>query len=277
MSLNIIRKTQDTPRHFNQSLSQTAVQNWKRNESVKAKLQLTVSVTMTDGGFHRDKWQAQAIIVRRADIEHIHDYARMNCTQRDYLMFRLPMKVGLRTGEIATFRIEHIDFDTRWFQVLDSKRKQLYPLPLDMVTLQLIQDLIKDRLEGYVFTRERSWKHVKADQPLTITDIWHIIHKIGEAAGIKGFKPRMLREYFAAKWLLSDKSDRSKKMLQFMLRHVYSSTTDIYADKFIFPEDIQQAYDMMQGGSPVGACICKNCSIAGGCRFKPKVKEEIKR
>jgi integrase len=273
--------------HFNPSLS--AVKKWRNSEVVKAKLKLTVTFAMTDGQYHRSRWSTQATIIRRTDVEHIHDYAEQNCTPRDYLIVRLPMKVGLRTGEIASFRVENINFDDRSFKVLDSKQKILYPLPLDIITLQLIQDLVRERLEGYVFTRSRSWKHVKSGQPLSVQEIWHIIRKVGLAAGVQGVKPRMFRQYFVANWVLRDKSDSSKKMLQLMLRHVYSSTTDIYADNMIFPEDLQEAYDRVQGGPFVLGSICNDCSsypcpsskngplpsCVEGCRFKQK-REELK-
>jgi integrase len=271
--------------HFN--LSQSAVQKWKSNETVKARLKLRIVASMTDGGYR--SWASHATIIRRTDIEHIHDYAREHCTLRDFTIVRLPMKVGLRTGEIATLKIENIDFDTRWLKVLDSKRKVLCPLPSDAVTLQCIQDLVRDRLEGYVFTRDRSWKHIKQGLPLSVQEIWHIIRKVGLAAGVQGVKPRMFRQYFVANWVLRDKSDSSKKMLQLMLRHVYSSTTDIYADNMIFPEDLQEAYDRVQGGPFVPNSICNDCSsypcpssknaplpdCVESCRFKVKEEQKI--
>ena len=279
---DIIRKTEDR----NTLTCLSAVQAWRSSEVVKAKLKLTVTFAMTDGGYHRSKWSTQATIIRRTDVERIYDYARENCTLRDHLIVRLPMKVGLRTGEIASFKIENIDFDTRSFQVLDSKQKTLYPLPLDMVSLQLIQDLIRERLEGYVFTRSRSWKHVKKGMPLSVQEIWHIIHAIGLDAGVEGFKPRVLREYFAANWAHTEK--KSLPVLQQILRHKSLETTQVYINKLVFFEDVQREFDGIQNGLFVGDCICKNCSVVGvcrfaplpscveGCRFKQLKKEELK-
>ena len=79
--------------HFKPSLC--AVQKWRSNEAVKAQLKLRIVASMTDGGFH--KWASRATVIRRTDIEHVHDYAREHCSGRDYLLVRLPMKVGLRT------------------------------------------------------------------------------------------------------------------------------------------------------------------------------------
>lgn len=83
----------------------------------------------------------QTIVIRRVDVEHVEAYARGHRDLRDYLMLRLPKKIGLRTHEIATLKIENIDFQSRSFRVLDSKKKRLYPLLLDILTLELIQEL----------------------------------------------------------------------------------------------------------------------------------------
>lgn len=270
----------DEMNHFNPSLS--PIQKWRNSEVVKARLKLRIVASMTNGGFH--SWASKATIIRRTDIEHIHDYAREHCNGRDYLIVRLPMKVGLRTGEIASFRIENIDFDMRSFQVLDSKQKRLYPLPLDVVTLQLVQDLIRERLEGYVFTRAQSWKRVKQGEPLSGEMIWHVIHDAGADAGVEGFKPRMLREYFAANWAHTE--HKSLPTLQQILRHKSLETTQIYINKLVFFEDVQAEFDGVRNGPLTGESICKGCSVVNVCKFAPlpdcvescrfKQKEEMK-
>lgn len=257
--------------HFNLSLS--AVQKWRSNQIVKAKLRLTVTFTMSNGGYHRSRWSADAIVIRRGDVERVHDYARNHASSRDFLLIRLPMKIGLRTGEICTLRIEDIEFESRSFHVLDSKRKELYPLPLDMLTLQLIHDLIQERLEGYVFTRSTSWKKVKEDLPLSVQEVWHITHKIGEEAGVKGFKPRTLRQYFAAYWLYVKK--KSLAGLQEILRHKDPATTLVYAAKLRFFEDLQAEYEGVQNQpfvenvTRVAESICSRCGNLAFCKFAP--------
>jgi integrase len=195
------------------------------------------------------------------------------------------MKSGLRTGELCTLQIEDIDFVDRSFQVLDSKQKTLYPLPLDMLTLQLIKDLVDNRLEGYVFTRTHSWKKAKKDKPLTVQEVWHVIHEIGLEAGVKGFKPRVLRQYFAAVWAHVEK--KSLVTLQRILRHKSLETTQVYVDKLVFWEDVQREYEGVRNepfarGS--NSCVCSDCpslsvckyaplpEYATGCRFKPILK-----
>jgi integrase len=188
------------------------------------------------------------------------------------------MKIGLRNSEIRMLRIENIDFEDRTFQVLDSKKYELFPLPLDILTLQLIKDLIGKRQEGYVFTHQGSWTHVKADQPLSRVEIWQIIHDIAEKAGVKRFSPRLLRHYFAAHWIYVEK--KNVVTLQGLMRHSDLSVTFFYTRRLTFFEDWQREYDGVKNGpfqefekesNPVSIedSVCKNCSNLSICKFAP--------
>jgi hypothetical protein len=154
------------------------------------------------------------------------------------------MKIGLRTSEIRTLRIENINFHDRTFQVLDSKKLTLFPLPLDVLTLQLIHDLIGMRSKGYVFVHTGTWTRVKADKPLTRAAIWQIIREIAEKADVKGFNPRILRHYFAANWAYVEK--KSVIGLQRILRHSNLAVTSVYLSRLIFYEDLQKEYDSVR-------------------------------
>jgi hypothetical protein len=189
------------------------------------------------------------ITIRRVDIFRVHDYARQNCELRDYMLVRLPMKIGLRTGEICTLRIENIDFESRSFQIVDSKSLKVYPLPLDPVSLQLLKDLIGNRSEGYVFTQKGSWKNAKAGQPLTVSTVWIQVKKIAEAASVQGFNLRMLRHYFAADWTMHNKN---LEVLRRILRHKSLAYTQIYLSRLVFWEDVQREYESVQDGPFTG-------------------------
>jgi integrase len=202
------------------------------------------------------------------------------------------MKIGLRTGELCTLRIENIDFSSRSFQVLDSKRKELYPLPLDPVTLELIRLLIGKRLQGYVFRQRKTWTCKRAEEPLTPNTVWIRVKTIGEEAGVNNFTPRLLRHFFAAEW---DRSKRSLEVLRRILRHRSLAYTQFYLAKLVYFEDVQSAYDEVTSGpfasdeQNAHSGPCNDCSIANvckylgslpdyavGCRYKPKMERETK-
>lgn len=222
---------------------------------------------------------AKAIVIRRVDVERVHNYARDHCCLRDYLIVRLPIQIGLRCSEIATLKIENIDFQSRSFQVLDSKKKEFFPLPLDVLTLQLIQDLIGDRKEGYVF-RQLTWQHKKHDKPLSRGLIWHTIQKIAKAAGVKGFSPRICRHYFSCKWFIVE--HKNLEVLRRILRHRNLATTSAYVQRLCFFEDIQTAYEGVRNEpviqqkpktmlNEVYHKFCADCNNTTICNIKDKV------
>lgn len=217
------------------------------------------------------------IVIRRTDVKKVHDYARTHCKLRDYLMIRLPMQIGLRVSEISTLNIEDINFGDRSFQVLDSKKKQFYPLPLDTITLQLIKDLIGDRDEGVVFTREDTWKNARRNLPLSRQAVWYVLRNIGVAAGVEGFSPRLLRHFFACKWHEDMKKPDSKKTLEGLrriLRHTSLTTTTFYLERLVFFEDIQEEYQEVQEPyiarrqlSPFYRQWCSTCVVEPVCKI----------
>lgn len=285
----ISKKTRNSGQ-FNPSLPQegpvrfTALDNWRSR--------VTASITMPNGATAQYSGPADTVMIRRGDIIRVHDHARVNCEPRDYLLIRLPMKIGLRTGEICTLRIENIDFQSRTFQVLDSKRNKLYPLPLDPVTLELIRLLIGKRLEGYVFRQRQTWTEKRAGKPLRDSAVWVRVKTIAEEVGVHNFNPRILRHFFAAEW---HRSNRSLEVLRRILRHKSLAYTQFYLAKLVYFEDVQQAYDQVTDGpfqhdefnthaGPCADCsIVKVCKYVGtlpeyavGCRYKPKLEADRK-
>jgi len=232
-------------KHFNRSASTpkhtayNTIATVKWSIRVKREFHQKNSETMANGGGQR-KWelQGEAIVISRCDVEKVYQYARVECDLRDHLLIRLPMKIGLRTREIATLTVEDVDFETRMFRVLDSKKHRFYPLPLDVLTLQLIKDLTEG-MEGLVF-RHKTYKKNK-DKPLTNVTIWKNIRVIGERAGVQGFHPRILRHYFAANWHIVQ--HKSIEGLRRILRHKNLSVTHRYLSRLVFFEDIQKEYE----------------------------------
>lgn len=170
--------------------------------------------------------------------------------------------------------------------MLDSKKKVLFPLPLDVLTLQFIKDLCLFRTQGYVFRQTRSWKYVAGEKPLTDATIWHTIHKIAGEAGVPNFNPRMLRHYFAAQWVRDQ--NKSVSGLQDILRHESLESTQIYIGRLSFWEDTQREYDQIKSGPFVEfqgeetatvqiqrahAKICNDCVAIQVCKYASSMPE----
>ena len=224
----------------------------------------------------------QPIVIKRQDVQKVHDWARDNRSLRDYLFIRLPMKIGLRTREIATLTVEDINFEDRSFQVLDSKKHRFYPLPLDPLTLQLIKDLVGAQSEGLVF-QHKTYKHKREGKPLTNVTIWKMIKSIGEAAGVEGFHPRILRHHFAVDWHIVQK--KSIEVLRQILRHKNLAVTHRYLSRLVVFEDMQQEYAELRNGPILETTqisvslkfrgnknyeeFCSRCDREPVCKFLP--------
>lgn len=218
----------------------------------------------------------EAIVIHKADVVRVHDYARNRYMDigrkglRDYLLIRLPMKIGIRTKEICTFRIEDINLHDRTFKVLDSKRHEKFPLPLDDVTLELILELVEEREKGYVFQRLKA-RPGREGKPLRRESVYIRVRQIGEEAGVEGFHPRVLRRYFAATWVYGDpdlppqqRVKGSLETLRRILRHAHLGVTTAYVSKLVFFEDIQREYNELQA-SPIRESRVQTPADVSGC------------
>jgi integrase len=305
--------------HFNPSLSQSSVQKWTRTAIIKCKLKLRVTFYMTNGGEHRSNWQGKAIIIRLNEVIKVYNHAYQKYEQtptklnlRNFSIIRLGRKCGLRNSEIRTLLIEGIDFETRIFQVLDSKKHVYFPLTADVLTLHFIKELIEGIQRGYVFPHMNGWKIRKKGEPLSYVEIWQITHNIAVKAGVKGYSPRMGRHYFAAHSIFDLKMN--VVVLQRILRHKNLAVTTVYLSKLVFFEDIQKEFEGIRNSpivpetadvlkteaslrgcsfprqslSVAGETICNDCSNVEFCKyaplpswrktcvFKPEKKEELK-
>lgn len=230
--------------HFNRSLSSVAVCRWM--ERVKRGGADKIVFSLPNGGV---LVTGDTVVIRRSDVLRVHDYALYHCCPRDYLLIRVLMTTGLRTTEVCTLRLEDIDFQSCTVNVLDSKRHKRYSLPWDMLTLQLIKDLCGDRQRGFVFRRLTKRRDKSSDEPLSRKAVYLRIRQIGMEAGVEGFHPRVLRQFFAAMYYYGDPDlpeDKRRRgnlgVLQVMMRHKRPSTTLDYVTGIVFFEDIQREY-----------------------------------
>lgn len=263
--------------HFNASLSKAT--SVTCNAVLKWKLRFRIKFTMSNGG---KQWHAQgeAIIIRRTDVEKVHDYARAHADLRDFLIIRMPIKIGLRTTELTTLERDDINFKTRSFRVLDAKRKRYCLLPLDVMTLQLMENLMDTQAGKFIFHR-KTWTVHRQNKPLTRNAVWSITSQIGLEAGVEGYNPRMGRHYFACKWVEDMKKPGSSKTeadLRAILRHKNPLSLTFYLAKLRFFEDLQKAYHEMQEPyidtqelSDFYREHCQKCEREPTCKFVDQV------
>ena len=164
----------------------------------------------------------------------------------DQLAIELPCLMGFRSQEVATWMAKYINYQTMNTFVLDSKKKQLFTVPLNLNVAKHAEEVLNGRVEGYVL-RHRSKGKQFANQPLTPTAIWYIWDKWTKQAGLwnaKEISPNTGRRFFAAEWYYSQ--ELSLVTLQMILRHSHFETTMRYVRGLVFYEDIKRDYDKFQ-------------------------------
>jgi len=248
------------------------IDNLQKNKIFRSRFELEFFALDGAGAPIRLRYVEKPIIIHRGDVLKLHNYLWRNGPLRDFLIVRLPMKIGLRPLEVATLQIEHINFRQRTFYVRDSKKWIVYPLPLDPITLDLIREYVEEAAieKGYLFPGR------KGNAPLQTQSLSSMVKRRAEQAGCinwRGMTMYLLRHYFAAEWHYIRHG--SIEVLRRILRHKSLATTQRYLERLFFYEDIQAEYDRIQGGplthkpvlSPLYLKQCQFCIHEPTCRF----------
>lgn len=251
------------------------------------------------------------IIIHRTDIEQLLAYPKK---PRNQLIHELAALMGFRTGEITVQRREWINLETGRCYVKDSKKRELYPIPLNYRVAKLIAKVVANRTEGLLIRRFQGGRGIKNesirnDEALTGDAIWQVVRDHAKRAGIQNWRdynPRLLRHYFAASFAKGkDGKPGNMEVLRRIMRHTSLMSTQVYLARLIFFEDVQEEYDRIhtlpierkqdlsvkklnnQTAQQCLACparsVCKyveeaiNAEWASGCRFYAEIMAEAKR
>jgi len=167
--------------------------------------------------------------------------------KRNALMLQLLYATGLRITELITLRLENINFDTGFLNVIGKGGRQR-DIPLPLVVCEQLQNYVDTLLPESIkeVSGELSPKlflfplvRNKKIKPITRQAFWIILKKILAASGVhKNVSPHTLRHSIATHLLQAGADIRS---LQLLLGHERMSTVEIYThlDKSM----VRKAYD----------------------------------
>lgn len=222
----------------------------------------------------------KTIVVSISQIEKLHDYTLKNYMLREFLLVRIPMKTGLRSGEVLRLRVNYFDFQNRLMKVYDTKKKVVwqYPLPVDAVTLDYVQQYIRQERTVYgdgtpYLFYSKTWRKGRV-KPLSGFNYRALLRKICSEAGLPYVKPTIFRHYFAVKWV---KAGKSIEGLRRILRHATLLVTHRYLQRLFTLEDLQREYDDVRRlpfeTTPSANCeaesLCSHCRFVKICKFAP--------
>lgn len=140
-------------------------------------------------------------------------------SERDRLIIRCGLLLGLRVSEICALTVPEVDLDDGIVLISRGKgdKDRYVPIPS-----QLVSELaawLGGRREGYVFPSPRGG-------PLTTRAVRYMVGRVAEEAGIvRRVAPHALRHTYATK-LLDTGADL--RQVQELLGHASISTTEVY-------------------------------------------------
>ncbi len=231
---------------------------------------------------------AKTILLRRSDFLRLHDYALHHGPLRDFCLIRVPMKCGLRPGEIACLRWENVDFHGLTLNVIDSKKKVAFPIPIDLATADYLRELKADHAGGWVIRRNPNHVWHELETHLGYENLEYIVKRWAKKAGCETWqKMRVydLRHYFAANWVYPSNGKRPGNLhaLSKILRHKNLLSTQVYLSRLVFYEDIQAEYNRLQTmpfvqqnglnaqapaiGNEFFDMFCRVCNRRSTCRY----------
>ena len=231
--------------------------------------------------FHSDEASEGHIIVCRARFLKLLKAPK---SLRDQLVIELPTLMAFRTGEVTSARLEHVDFESGDMQVLDSKKYQLFLVPLNpTVAMHLAEYVQKYDIEsGVLFQRPKAGRQATKLE-LSSTTIHRIWAQSCKAAGVPYMPPRMGRAMFSVNWIWGNPEQgipkKTIKGLQVILRHDDILATEKYLNKIMCYEDIKAEFNQGLKSPFVAACArSKGCPLfVEGCHcrmFTPRIREE---
>jgi integrase/recombinase XerD len=144
--------------------------------------------------------------------------------RRDFAILLLLSRLGLRIGEAAALRLEHVDWRAGELVVCGKgSREERLPLPVDVgeALVDWLRNGRPDCLSRFVFTRARA-----PHEGLHPTALNDIVHRACKRAGLPEVNAHRLRHTAATQMLRAGSSLREVGQV---LRHRSSEITSIYA------------------------------------------------
>lgn len=195
--------------------------------------------------FHIEESEGQIVIYR----DYFERLLNAKKSLRDQLMIEASILQALRTGEVASLRVEWFDFEHGILQVLDSKKHKLLPKPLNPTVWKHAFEYISQKgwTTGLLFRREQPGgsKPEDPNAPLSTQAIFQVWRKLCVIEGIPPMSPRMGRAYFACVWCFGQPPylpKKSMKGLQVILGHTNIHSTEAYLNKIIDFNDVYREF-----------------------------------
>lgn len=116
--------------------------------------------------------------------------------RRDLALVYLFLDSGLRRGEIAALTVDAVDLDHREVEVI-GKGRRARRVTFGRKAAWSLDRYIAERARHRWASRSELWLGEKGKEPLTANGIYQVIQRRGDAVGIAGLHPHVLRHSWA--------------------------------------------------------------------------------
>ncbi len=144
---------------------------------------------------------------------------------RDKALLELLYATGMRASELTGLCVEKMNLDIGYLRCFGKGNKERI-IPIGRAAIRAVKDYLR-LLRPAVVTRhsDRTVFLSRTGRPLDRSNVWRLVRKYAERAGIKNLHPHTLRHCFATH-LLEGGADL--RVVQELLGHSDPATTEIY-------------------------------------------------
>lgn len=118
--------------------------------------------------------------------------------RRDAAIVRMFTDTGVRLGEMASMRVDRLDFDAQEVVVV-GKGNRGRVVPFGDKTALALGRYLRERAKHRLADADALWLGIRG--PLTESGITQRLRKIADKAGVADFHPHRYRHTFAHRWL----------------------------------------------------------------------------
>jgi len=120
--------------------------------------------------------------------------------RRDLAILTVFIDTGARLSEVSNARLDDLDLDTAFMRVLGKGGRERV-LPLGKTAVKVLDRYLRERARRP--DAGSPWLWLGRKGRLSTSGVAQMLGRRGEAAGIRGLHPHMLRHRFAHQWLAS--------------------------------------------------------------------------
>jgi integrase/recombinase XerD len=144
---------------------------------------------------------------------------------RDKALLELLYATGMRAGELVALPLDNVNLDIGYLRCLGKGNKERI-IPIGRPAIRALRDYLRHSRPALATPNSRRNVFLsRTGRPLDRSNVWRLVRKYAERAGIGHLHPHTLRHCFATHLLVGGADLR---IVQELLGHADPTTTEVY-------------------------------------------------